>query len=218
MKAKFLAFAVCMMAPVVASADIKYRVEQISMPAVITPYATDSQSFARDHRFYVGAMYNFSMWDSYTDDNNVFAGGKNTNSFEGVVGVRPYDIFRVELNYIHSDARWSDFKLSGETAMVNAFLDARLNSLYRLFYLQRLVPYVGLGAGITWNHGADNTEIGRQYVPTVGAMAGLGIELGTWFTVDLGYRYLFMLTPQFDAVSDLNPTANQFRAGVRINF
>lgn len=68
MKAKFLAFAVCMMAPVVASADIKYRVEQISMPAVITPYATDSQSFARDHRFYVGAMYNFSMWDSYTDD------------------------------------------------------------------------------------------------------------------------------------------------------
>ena len=215
-KAKFLLSAL-VMCPTVANAAMVYRVEHTTRPVMQNEYGADNRAFARGHRFYVGGMYNFSMWDSFTDDNDLYLGGKNANSFEVVAGVRPYDIFRVELNYIHNDARWSDFSIKGETAMVNALFDARINSLYRLFYRQRLVPYVGAGGGAMWVR-SDDADLGRKVVPAVAALAGIGAELGDWFTLDFGYRYFYSFSPKVDGVSGLNPSAHQFRVGVRVNF
>lgn len=215
MKAKILLCALSLI-PTVAGAAIPYRTEQVKMPAPETPTGHDAEAFARQRRFYIGASYNFSMWGNGADD-NVSINGKNTSSFEGVAGIRVYDIFRVEANYIRTSAKWNAFSLTGDTAMINALFDARIDNIYRLFRRQRLVPYVGLGAGVSWNSG-DGVQIDNKITPVMAAMAGLGVELGDRFTLDFGYRYFYMFTPKFDAISDFAPTAHQFRAGVRVNF
>lgn len=216
MKAKIL-FGLLCLATTAANAAIPYRVEQVKMPAPETPYGNDPEAFARERRFYIGAMYDFSMWQSYTDDKDIRAEGKNTSSFEAMAGIRLYDTFRIEANYVRAAAKWDGFSLTGNAAFVNAIFDARIGNLYRLFYKQHLVPYVGAGAGLSWNS-ADDAHIDNKYTPALAAMAGLGIELGDIFTIDVGYRYMYMFTPKFDVISDLNPVAHQLRAGVRINF
>lgn len=215
MKSKLLFSVMCML-PFAANAAIPYRVQQVVVPANEVS-GNDDQAFASRHRFYVGGMYDFSMWGNYTSDEMVHVSGKNTSSFEAVVGVRPMDTFRVEANYIRTDAKWGAFKLTGDTAMINAIFDARIDSMYRLFHTQRIVPYVGAGAGLSWNSG-DGVRLDKKISGVFAALAGVGFELGEYFTVDLGYRYMYMLKPEFDAVPDFAPIAHQFRAGVRLNF
>lgn len=215
MKTKLLFCFMCML-PFAANAAIPYRVQQVVVPASEIS-GNDDEAFARVHRLYVGGMYNFSMWGNYTSDDMTHISGKNTSSFEVVAGVRPVDTFRIEANYIRTDAHWNAFKMTGDTAMLNAIFDARIDSLYRIFASQHIVPYVGAGAGLSWNS-SDDAHLGRKISGVFSAMAGVGFELGEYFTVDLGYRYLYMLKPEFDAVPDYAPTAHQFRAGVRLNF
>lgn len=217
MNAKILFGAMCMMVPAIANAAITYRVEQVGGIVPETPTGLDSEALARQSRFYVGGYYNFSLWDGYTDDSDVHVGGKSSSTFEGAIGMRVYDTFRIEANYIHNDAKWDAFSLVGETAFVNAIFDARIDNIYRLFRSQKLVPYVGIGAGMSWNraHGAD---IENKFTPAAAALAGLGIELGEWFVLDFGYRYFYMFSPKFDGVYDMNPSGHQFRAGVRLHF
>ncbi len=216
MKAKLLIGALCLIATS-ANASIPYRVRQVVTPPVEDPDGYDSEAFARDHRFYVGGMYNFSMWQSYTDENDVYKEGKNTSSFDIVAGLRIYDIFRLEANYTRTNAKWDDLSLTGNTVFVNAIVDARIDSMYRLFRSQHLVPYVGVGAGLSGNE-VDGAKIDDKISPVVSVMAGLGIELGEYFTIDAGYRYMYMFSPKFDVINDLNPMAHQFRIGARINF
>ena len=217
MNAKILFGAMCLMIPTMASAAITYRVEQVGGIVAETPTGLDAEALARQRRFYIGASYNYSLWNGYTDDNDVHVGGKNASSFDASLGMRVYDTFRIEANYTHTDAKWTAFSLTGETAMVNAIFDARMDNIYRLFRSQKLVPYVGLGAGISWNK-AHDVQIDNKFTPVAAVMAGLGVELGEWFALDFGYRYFYMFTPKFDAVYDLNPTAHQFRAGARVHF
>lgn len=217
MKTKYLlATAICLM-PCIANAAIPYRAQQNRMPAPTAPDGHDAEALARQHRFYVGAMYDLSMWQSYTDDNDVHVKGKNTSSFEAVAGIRIYDTFRLEANYIRTCAKWDELSLDGNTGFINAIIDARIDNLYRLFYNQRLVPYVGAGAGLSWNT-VNDAHIDNKITPALAAMAGLGIELGEYFTIDVGYRYMYMFTPKFDVVRDLAPTTHQFRVGARVNF
>ncbi len=216
MKAKILFSLMCIL-PIAANAAIPYRTELIKSPAPDAPSGHDAEAFARLRRFYVGGAYNFSMWQNYTDDAGVHVSGKNTSSFDAMAGIRLYDIFRLEANYIHAQAKYNAFKLTGDIAMVNAIFDARIDNIYRLFRKQKLVPYVGIGSGISWNS-ADNAHIDNKITPVAAAMAGVGVELGDRFTLDFGYRYIYMFTPKFDTISDLAPTAHQFRAGARINF
>ncbi len=217
MKTKLIACVLSVM-PMVAHAAIPYRVEQIRMPAdERNPQLNDAEAFARDHRFYVGGMYDFSMWQSGTGDNDVHVGGKNTSSYEIVAGMRIFDTFRMEANYIRTDAQWNAFSLTGDTAMINVLIDARVDSMYRIFRTQRLVPYVGVGGGLSWNR-ANDVHIDDKISPVAAAMAGLGGELGQYFTLDFGYRYFYMFDPKFDAVTKFAPTAHQFRVGARINF
>lgn len=114
-------------------------------------------------------------------------------------------------------AKWNEFEMTGDVAMLNAIFDARIGNLYRLFYKQRMVPYVGIGAGISWNS-PENVHIDDKISPVLAAMAGLSVEMGQYFALDLGYKYIYMFSPKFDAISDFAPAAHQFRVGARIHF
>ena len=215
MKAKIIIGALCFMTTA-ANAAIPYRVEQVvSRPQDI--YGNDREAFARNHRFYIGGMYDFSMWQSYTDDADIHVDGRDTSSFEVVAGVRVYDTFRVEANYARTVARFDDIKLNGDTLFLNAIIDARIDSMYRLFRSQHLIPYVGAGVGLSGNK-VENTTINDKLSGVLAAMAGLSIEMGEYFAIDAGYRYMYMFSPKFEGIHSLNPTANQFRIGARVNF
>lgn len=215
MNAKYLLFAIMMIAPSVAFGAMPYRAATRSRPSNVN-VIENMRPTAASHSFYVGGGYTFSMWDGVADT-DVRVSGKNTSSFDVVAGYRVADWFRTELDYTRTDARWSGFKLHGDTVMVNALFDARLNSLYRIINRQTIVPYVGVGAGASFNSASD-VHISDDVSATFAALAGFSVEMGDRFMVDLGYRYLYMMSPKFDAVSGLNPTANQFRAGFRVNF
>lgn len=199
-----------------ANAAIPYRVEQVKAPTPEVPTGHDPESFAREHRFYLGGSYNFSMW-SNDNDGTISINGKNTSSFEGIVGLRIYDTFRIEANYVRTQAEWDTFSITGDTVFVNAIFDARIDNMYRLFRSQMIVPYVGFGAGLSWNS-ADNATLDRKISPVAAALAGISFEMGEHFAIDFGYRYMYMFGPKLDMISDFNPIAHQFRAGVRINF
>lgn len=201
--------------PVMGNAAIIYRVEQVA-PADTTPERSDNRSLTRDHRFYIGGSYNYSLWNDDTR-NGIHADGQDTSSFDAMVGMRLYDTFRIEASYIRAQAKWDTFSLTGDIAMINAIVDARIDSLYRVFRSQRLVPYIGAGGGISWNS-ARHIEIDRDVTPVVSAMVGLGVEMGENFAVDFGYRYLYMFSPKFDTMDNMAPFAHQLRVGARINF
>ena len=107
MKIKLLIGALCLIATS-ANAAIPYRVRQVVTPPAEIPDGNDDEAFARIHRFYVGGMYDFSMWQSYTDKNDVRVSGKNTSSFDIVAGIRIYDTFRLEANYARTIAKFDD--------------------------------------------------------------------------------------------------------------
>ena len=216
MKAKIIIGALCFMATA-ANAAIPYRVEQVVTPAPQIPVGNDREALSREHRFYIGAMYDFSMWQSYTDESDFHVNGKNTSSFDIVAGLRVYDTFRIEANYARTIAKWDDVKLVGDTLFLNGIFDARIDSLYRLFRSQYLVPYVGAGFGLSGNK-VHNAKINDKLSPAVALLAGLGVEFGEYLAFDVGYRYMYMFSPDFDGVKDLAPTAHQFRLGARINF
>ena len=217
MKIKFLLPVLCML-PMVANAGMPYRVEQIKMPTPQAPSGLDNEAYARVRRFYVGGMYNLAMWQNFTDDNNIAISGKNSSGFEAMAGLRIYDTFRMELNYLRNDAQWKELSLAGDTFMLNAIWDARIDNLYRLFRSQMIVPYVGFGAGLSWNSANDGVKLGKKIAPAAAALAGISVEFSSLFALDFGYRYFMMFNPDTDVVADLNPTAHQFRVGARVSF
>jgi opacity protein-like surface antigen len=217
---KFLIYLLCLL-PMSAGAEVIYRVQKtgdVPESASVNGKSESrgSDTFAAQHRFYVGGMYNLSMWQDAVNHTDVID-GETTSGFDVVAGFRIYDIFRIEADYMNARAEWDDFAINTNTVFLNAIVDARINSLYRFFYKQKLVPYVGVGAGMTFADG-DGVHINNDVVASLAAMAGFGIELGEHFTIDLGYRYVYMFGPDVSVVSDLHPSAHQFRAGVRINF
>ncbi|MDR0741497.1 MAG: porin family protein [Rickettsiales bacterium] len=228
MKNKILVSLLCLL-PCIANAAIPYRVEQTITPVEIEPGTTnDDEAFARVRRFYVGGSYDFSIWNDVAGGNvQRMANGKNTSSFEAMIGIRLYDTFRLEANYIKTEAKWnmlvptpasgSEFALSGDIVMTNAIFDARIDSIYRAFRKQMLVPYVGIGGGVSMNN-ATGAAVDNKNTPVAAVMAGLGIEFGGRLALDFGYRYLYMFSPRFDVAGNFDPAAHQFRAGARVNF
>lgn len=211
---RFLICLLCLL-PMTAQAKIIYRTQQTgSVPSAATVESKDT--FAARHRFYVGAMYDFSMWQNYADGEDIVK-GKNESGFDGLVGFRLSDIFRIEADYMYNRAKWSSFSMNTHTVFFNTIVDARLDSLYRLFYKQKLVPYVGAGAGLTFFDSRD-LEFKNDANVSLAAMAGLGIELGEHFALDFGYRYVYMFKPNVDVAPKLSLSAHQLRFGARINF
>lgn len=217
MKAKFILPFLCAL-PMVANAAIPYRVEQIKTPAAEVPSGLDNEAYARTRRFYVGGMYNFAMWQNFTDDNDISINGKNSSSFEGVAGLRIYDTFRMELNYLRTNAEYNALSLTGDTFFVNAIWDARIDNIYRIFRSQMIVPYVGAGAGLSWNSADDGVSLDKKISPVAAALAGISVEFSSIFALDFGYRYFYMFEPGTDVIEKLNPSSHQFRVGARVSF
>ena len=122
------------------------------------------------------------------------------------------------LNYIHTKANWEQLSFDSETFLLNAIIDARIDSIYRILRNQTIMPYVGIGAGASWNTGNDTTIIENKTSPVVAAMAGIGIEFNPHFILDFGYRYTYMFNQKNNIIDNLNPTAHQFRVGARVGF
>lgn len=217
MKIKFVLPVLCML-PIVADAAIPYRTEQVKTPLPEAPNGIDNEAYARMHRFYIGGMYNFSMWQNFTDDMDISINGKNTSGFEAFAGLRIYDTFRTELNYTRTNAEWNALSFTGDTFFINAIFDARIDNIYRIFRTQMIVPYVGVGAGLSWNSADDGVRLDKKIAPVAAALAGISVEFSSIFALDFGYRYFYMFNPGTDMVADLNPSAHQFRAGARISF
>lgn len=213
---KIFLFTLFLLMPVMSFGAIPYRVEQIGTPVYQLPAGNDAEALSREHRFYLGGFYNYSIF-SDANDGTVSINAQNTSNFEAVAGVRVYDTFRIELNYIRSNAQWDAFKITSDIGFVNAIIDARIDSMYRYFRSQMIVPYVGVGGGLAWNSAQDVT-LGKKISPVAAALAGIAVEFGNHFTLDFGYRYMYMFSPDVDMISDFNPIAHQFRAGARINF
>ena len=213
MKLKYALMAISLI-PMAANAAIPYRTEQVKFPST----QNDDEAFARMRRFYVGGAYNFAMWDNYTNDKGISIGGKTSHNFEGFAGIRVFDTFRLEANYIRTNAEYNKLTLTGDTVFLNAIWDARIDSMYKLFRSQYFIPYVGIGAGLSWNSADDGIKLDKKISPAVAALAGIGIEFNTIFALDFGYRYFYMFNPEVDFISGFNPTSHQFRAGARISF
>ena len=213
---KILICSLFVLMPAMVTAALPYRAEQVATPVYELPHGNDSEAFAREQRFYLGGFYMYSIW---SDDNDgiISVKAKNTSNFEAVAGVRVYDTFRIELNYINSKAQWDAFKLSSNMGFVNVIIDARIDSMYRNFREQTVVPYVGVGGGLSWIS-AEGVLLGKKISPAAGVLAGVGFELGSHFTLDFGYRYMYMFSPDVSKITDFNPIGHQFRAGVRVNF
>lgn len=210
---KLLICLLCML-PIAANAKIIYRTQQTgTVPGTVVE---SKDTFASEHMFYIGAMYDLSMWQNYTDDAQI-ARGRDTLGFDALVGFRLYDTFRIEADYTYSQAKWNIMSMNTNTVFLNAIFDARIDSLYRLFHKQRLVPYVGVGTGLTWYAGKDMTFRNDANV-SLAALAGLGIEFGEYFALDIGYRYVYMFKPEVNVMPELVPSAHQIRLGGRVNF
>jgi hypothetical protein len=135
-----------------------------------------------------------------------------------LAGIRALDTFRIELNYIHTKANWNEIAFDGETFLLNALIDARIDSMYRIFRNQMIIPYAGLGVGASWNSSNDTTSLENKVSPVVAAIAGISVEFNPHFVLDFGYRYVYMFNQKNNIVSDLNPSAHQFRVGARAGF
>lgn len=212
MKIKIL-FAMIFIIPMCANAAIPYRVEQIKMPV-----QEGNETYASEHRFYVGGMYNLSLWQDFTDKNNVSTNGKSTQSYELIAGVRATDTFRIEFNYMNTQAEWNNMSFDGETFMLNAIIDARIDDTYRIIRNQMIMPYVGVGVGASWNFGKNTTILENKVSAVVAALAGISIEFNPMFALDFGYRYFFMTNQKNNIFKDWYPSSHQFRAGARISF
>lgn len=211
MKTKILFATLCLLMPVMANAEIIYRVE-------IPQLKSNSDVNNNIHRYYIGATYNYTMWQDYTNDTNISLDGKNTSSFDIVAGLRLYDTFRLEANYINTTAKWNSFSFNSNIAMLNLIWDARIDSIYRIFNTQMLVPYVGFGTGAAWNNATNNNDMEHRISPVASVMAGISVEFNDIFALDFGYKYIYMFNGNNNIVSDFTPTAHQFRAGARIHF
>ena len=163
---KLLVCLFCLM-PFAANAEITYRVQKTWEER--GENAT-RDTFASRHRFYAGAMYNFSIWQDYTTDDNITADGRDTSGFDVMLGIRWFDTFRIEANYFTDKAKWNGFSIKTNTAFLNLLVDARIDSLYRMFYKQKLIPYMGAGVGATWTSG-DSIAVDNDTVPSFTVMA-----------------------------------------------
>ena len=215
MNIKTLLFsAVISVMPMLANAELIYRVEQEQFAQT----ETSNQTLAQQRRFYIGGYYDFNMWNDFTDSNNYVLKGDDTSSFDIVAGIRLYDIFRIEANYIKTDAKYDAFAIDGNTFMLNAIFDARIDNPYRIFKSQMLVPYVGFGAGASWNKADNGIDLKSKISPALSGIAGISVEFNSIFALDFGYKYMYLMDTDTDAITDFAPNAHQFRAGARIHF
>lgn len=201
-----------------AAPNVEYRAQQTADAAA----EQKGQRFAVEKRFYVAGNYVLSSWNDAVE-NPVRLKGENSGSFDAAVGMRPADNFRLELNYYRMNAEYDQLTVDGNALFLNAIYDARFHPKYSWLKRQFFVPYVGAGAGLSWNStDTAGVKLGRGMSPALAALAGIALEFNSTFGIDFGYRYIYMLSPKPDiggtTLDKASFGAHQFRAGVRVSF
>jgi OOP family OmpA-OmpF porin len=189
-------------APPSAAADSKFEIDEIYV------------------QYVGGATYlpnqNLTAADaSGTDANgNRFSGHANSDmgfNVGGAIGMRLYEYFRAELEYVYRENETDKMSIQGElprnasghiglmTLMVNGYVDYDLGI--------KVVPYVGVGIG--WGYvDFDNKNKGLpEQVAVEGndsvfawsLMAGGSYPVNEVLDVSLGYRYIATTDPEVNS-------------------
>ncbi|MCL1902575.1 MAG: porin family protein [Alphaproteobacteria bacterium] len=197
------------------------------------------KTFASENRFYIKADFVTAWWQNAnlsipgTGTGTILRGDTDT-SFDVGIGVRWVDWFRTEFEYYRFGANYGigggsvdKISIKGDAFMLNAIIDARVNHRFAFLRSQFLVPFVGVGGGVTHNSLSDSTiaaghTLGKKYTPAVAAIAGVALEFNETFSIDFGYRYFYAFSPKIDedifGDRGIVPNGHQFRVGAKINF
>ncbi|MCL2369322.1 MAG: porin family protein [Alphaproteobacteria bacterium] len=191
------------------SADAANVTHRVARPG---PLPANEFSIASTHPFYIMAGGVMSDWRE----------GNNSASFEFAAGLRATDNVRLELNYQRMTADFNSFELSSNVFMMNAIMDGRVDRQFTWLRRQWLVPYIGIGAGLSDNSiSGANATLEHDMAPVVAIMTGVSIEFSDSLALDIGYRYMYMFRTGVQIMGndfDINPAAHQVRAALRLHF
>jgi opacity protein-like surface antigen len=233
-----LIFALC--AAGAAHARVDYRA-QATKGLDAKEKSEESTSFASERRFYVKGDFVMAWWQNTAPGipgtiYGIEERGRSDTSFDVGIGVRATDWFRAEFEYYRFTADYSvdiagvrhnNISIDGDAFMLNAIFDARIDHKYSFLRRQFVVPFVGLGIGVSHNsldkHSLSvGDTIDRRYTPVAAAIAGVAFEFNKTFSIDVGYRYFYMFSPKIDSAMfgdrAIVPNGHQLRIGAKINF
>jgi opacity protein-like surface antigen len=181
-------------------------------------------SAAADNDIYIqysgGATYlpnqNLTAADASGTDafGNRFSGHANSNmgfNVGGAIGMRFYEYFRAELEYVYRENETDKMSIQGElprdasghiglmTVMANGYIDYDLGL--------KVVPYIGVGIGWGYvdfdnkNHGLPEQVAveGNDSVFAWSLMAGGSYPVNEVMDISLGYRYIATTDPRVNS-------------------
>jgi opacity protein-like surface antigen len=135
-----------------------------------------------------------------------WSGGKDDSAFVGGggIGYQYSDMFRMDLtaDFAGKYKIAPGAEISTTTLLGNAYLDFANDTMF--------TPYVGAGVGYGWVKGSG-TAVDRDGV-ALGLAAGVGIDLTSNLTVDVGYRFRDIM------VSGKDTREHQGTVGLRFKF
>jgi opacity protein-like surface antigen len=135
-----------------------------------------------------------------------WSGGKDDEAFVGGggIGYQYNDMFRMDLtaDYAGKYKIAPGAEISTTTLLGNAYLDFANDTMF--------TPYVGAGLGYGWVNGSG-TAADKDGL-ALGAAAGIGIDLTSNLTVDVGYRFRDIM------VTGKDTHEHQATVGLRVKF
>jgi opacity protein-like surface antigen len=142
----------------------------------------------------VGAS--FLQWSGGADD-EAFVGG-------GGIGFQYSDMVRMDLtaDFAGKYKIAPGAEISTTTLLGNAYLDFANDTMF--------TPYIGAGVGYGWVNGSG--AAGDDSGLAVGLAAGVGVDLTTNLTVDVGYRFRDIM------ISGADTKEHQATVGLRFKF
>jgi len=141
------------------------------------------------------AGWSFLEWSGGADDSNFMLGGG--------IGYRYNENLRTDLTYDwagdYNVAPGADMNV--QTVLANLYFDVANDSMF--------TPYVGAGLGYGW---ASDTPTGNESGLALGLTAGVGVDLTSNLTLDVGYRFRDVM------ISGPDSNEHQIMTGLRFNF
>jgi len=191
-----------------------------------------SQAFADDHYFKVGAGLSFvadSDLDLGFDAADITVGKVSSNAgfaLHTALGTSFKNGSAIELEYgfkktsLDEVTRGSaSFDMDGNIK-VNTLM---VNGLYNYKNSSFLTPYAGLGIGIAWVNGSDDTDDPDVSNTNFGfqLLAGISTEVEEGIDLSLGYRWLNAGSISEDVslgTASMDIDTHSFEAGIKYSF
>lgn len=201
---KFLFFILCLFISSFSKANVLYTSELKDENKI-----NKSKTLAENRPLYIAGFYNLNFWQDKSNKIHQIK-GKESKSFDIVIGHRVYDTFRIEANYTQINTKYDKFSFSNNGINLNFLFDGRVDSIYRIFKRQLLMPYIGFGVGTSWG------DIKGNFIAS--GLFGISLELEDFIHLDFGYKYTYMSPINLKNMENFSPISNGIKAGIRINF